>query len=267
MGFDGCLGSSDGTHIPLLSCPTWASNSHKGHELNCRARTFNVTVTHARQILSVTQGYPSTWNDKTLIMMDEFYKTIKSGKSTDKRIFELYKYNDKFKIIKVKYAGAWFIVDNGYLEWSCTIPPMKNAINYKFIRFLEWLESMQKDVKCAFGILKGRFTILKTGVRMQSLKKVDQLFRTCCAIHNCLLFVDGLDKGWEDGVQSYWEQQEKNIKSFPLQRLNRIYNQNSSSSIINDKMLDYDKEHLNKSEKNGVRYVKKYPLIHFINVL
>ena len=119
MGFDGCLGSSDGTHIPLLSCPTWASNSHKGHELNCRARTFNVTVTHARQILSVTQGYPSTWNDKTLIMMDGFYEIIKSGKSTDKRIFELYKYNDKCEIIKVKYAGAWFIVDNGYLEWSC----------------------------------------------------------------------------------------------------------------------------------------------------
>ena len=158
-------------------------------------------------------------------------------------------------------------VDIGVLEWSCTIPPMKNAINYKFIRFSEWLESMQKDAECTFGILKGRFTILKTGVRMQSLKKVDQLFRTCCAIHNCLLFVDGLDKGWEDGVQSYWEQQEKNIKSFPLQRLNRIYNQNSSSSIINDKMLDCDKEHLNKSEKNGVRYVKKIPFDTFYKCL
>ena len=33
-GFNECIGSSDGTHIPMLNCAQWASNSHKGFKLN-----------------------------------------------------------------------------------------------------------------------------------------------------------------------------------------------------------------------------------------
>ena len=73
------------------------------------------------------------------------------------------------------------------------MPPIKNGVTYKFIRFSEWLESMRKDVECTFGILKGRFCILRYGVRMESIDRWDQLWATCCALHNMLLFVDDLD--------------------------------------------------------------------------
>ena len=53
-GFDGCIGLSDGTHIPMLKCSQWASNSHKGFKLNVPARTNNVTVDHSRRILGST---------------------------------------------------------------------------------------------------------------------------------------------------------------------------------------------------------------------
>jgi hypothetical protein len=33
---------------------------------------------------------------------------------------------------------------------------------------------------------------------------VDQVFLTCCALHNKLLDIDGLDERWEQGVQSIW---------------------------------------------------------------
>ena len=93
-------------------------------------------------------------------------------------------------VVKVVYKGAWFIVDNGYLLWSCTVPPVKNSVTYKYIWFSEWLESMRKDVECTFGIMKGNFCILRYGLRLQSIKRCDQLFLTCCALHNRLLFVD-----------------------------------------------------------------------------
>ena len=66
---------------------------------------------------------------------------------------------------------------------------------------------MRKDVECAFGILKGRFRILKTGVRLHSTLSVDRIWLTCCALHNMLLEVDGLDAPW-DGTRanpSEWE--------------------------------------------------------------
>ena len=31
------------------------------------------------------------------------------------------------------------------------------------------------------------------------------MWLTCCALHNLLLHVDGLDDNWEDGVPSCWE--------------------------------------------------------------
>jgi len=68
------------------------------------------------------------------------------------------------------------------------------------------VESMWKDFECTFGILKGWFHILKTGIRLHSLKAADQIWKTCCALHNWLLETDGLDKFFDqDGTESEWE--------------------------------------------------------------
>ena len=48
---------------------------------------------------------------------------------------------------------------------------------------------------------------MKTGVRLHSTQAVDRVWLTCCALHNWLLEIDGLDKPW-DGVNvatSQWE--------------------------------------------------------------
>jgi hypothetical protein len=78
-------------------------------------------------------------------------------------------------------------------------------VNQRKIRWSQWLESMRKDVECTFGILKGRWRILKAGVYLQSAIGIDRVWFTCCALHNWLLEVDGLDKRWESGVASDWE--------------------------------------------------------------
>jgi Plant transposon protein len=72
-------------------------------------------------------------------------------------------------------------------------------------RLSQWIESFRKDVECVFGILKGRFRILKTGIRLEGVSAEDDIWLTCCALHNMLLEIDGLDKQWEEGVPSDWE--------------------------------------------------------------
>jgi hypothetical protein len=97
------------------------------------------------------------------------------------------------------------------------------------IRWPEWLESMRKDVECVFGILKGRWRILKCGVRLHGVEAADKIFLTCCALHNWLLEIDGLNDKWNDGVPSDWEGEmgqhsaadvEEFVTPFALQRLN-----------------------------------------------
>ena len=85
---------------------------------------------------------------------------VHEGKLFNDYKFNLLEYDAAGEVVEIKYQGAWFMVDNGYLAWSTTIPPMKHAVTYKCIPLSECLESMSKDVECTFGIMKGRFCIL-----------------------------------------------------------------------------------------------------------
>ncbi|KAG7342192.1 DDE superfamily endonuclease [Nitzschia inconspicua] len=204
-GFPGAIGSMDATHISCERVSWKERQSHLSHKLPYTARSFNLTVNHRRRILSTTTGHPARWNDKTLITFDDFAMDLKEGKILGDHVFELYEKDGEDSVKKVTYRGAWLLVDNGYHSWAITIPPMKITTKRSQIRFSQWLESMRKDVECTFGILKGRWRILKTGIRIRGLEEVDRIWKTCCALHNWLLEVDGLDKSWNSGVPSEWQ--------------------------------------------------------------
>lgn len=108
-------------------------------------------------------------------------------------------------MIKQTYCGAWLLVDNGYHSWATTVPPIKATTKKSKICFSSWLESMRKDVECTFGIFKGRWRILKSGIRLSGVECADDIFLTWCALHNWLLEIGGLDKEWRHGVPSDWE--------------------------------------------------------------
>jgi hypothetical protein len=68
---------------------------------------------------------------------------------------------------------------------------------------------MWKDVKCIFGILEGRWIILKAGIRVHGAATADAIFKTCCAMHNWLLEVDGLDDKCEQRKSSIWQREQQ----------------------------------------------------------
>ena len=102
-------------------------------------RTYNATVNHLREILGTTSGHPGSYNDKTTILYNEFIMDIKSGAILDDYEFELLERRDG-KVIAVKYRGVWVVVDNGYHNWSVTVPPFTNSNRYDEIRWSEWIE-------------------------------------------------------------------------------------------------------------------------------
>ena len=169
------------------------------------ARTYNISVNHRRQILAKTTGHPARWNNKTLALFDGFMTDLKNGHIMDDMTFDLYERGgpDGNTIVKRRYQGAWLLVDNGYLAWPTTVPPIKTTSSRVEIRFSEWLALMRKDVECTFGILNGQWRILKSGIRLAgAVEKADKIFLTCCALHNWLLDVDGLSAPWEGAVST-----------------------------------------------------------------
>ena len=77
------------------------------------------------------------------------------------------------------------------------------------------MESLRKDVECTFGIIKCRWRVLKTGIRLHGLLNIDRIWLTCLALHNALLDVDGLNEKWRDGVRSDY-QTDNNDKHLPF---------------------------------------------------
>lgn len=58
---------------------------------------------------------------------------------------------------------------------------------------------MRKDVECFFGILKGRFRVLKLPVQYRTKERIDDLFFTCCILHNMIHAFEGREE-WEVDV-------------------------------------------------------------------
>ena len=180
-GFHGCVGSSDATHVTWEKCYAKLKNQHTSFKSSLTTRAFNLTVNHRRRILASTLGVPGSWNDKTLVRFDHFLCAIRDGRTLEDAHFELLEKREDGEVVAVRYRGVWIMVDNGYLHWPVTVPPLTTPVNalhtflaplprredkphhahaqketYSELRWSKWLESMRKDVECTFGIMKGR---------------------------------------------------------------------------------------------------------------
>ena len=70
-----------------------------------------------------------------------------------------------------------------------------------------------------FGILKGRWRVLKTGIRLEGSYTADSVWMTCCALHNWLLVIDGLDGEWEGQMGANNVNDVRHLGPFAIQRM------------------------------------------------
>jgi hypothetical protein len=130
-GFPGCVGLSDCTHLTTERCEYNLKNNHLGAKSSHTTCTFNLTCNHRRRILHTTCGGPGRWNNMTMVRFDTFFTDIRAGRILTDNEFELLSYNKKGNDVTAQYNAVYVIVDNGYLAWSCTVPPLSvtNKIN------------------------------------------------------------------------------------------------------------------------------------------
>ena len=131
---------------------------------------------------------------------------------------------------------------------------------------------MRKDIKYTFGILKGRFRILKYGMRFRKVEHCDMLFKTLCAFHNMLIKEDGLDCNWMNYREAL-DQDQMNRNQFPptLLRLHSLYVDQQNSSIEDQNVYPEWKRRLERSKDqftfNNKRIVRKMPQHLYIECL
>ena len=241
LGLHGCTGSMDATHIDCCRIPSSLTQAHNSFKSNHPARAYNITVNHNRRILYSTRGFPSRWNDKTIVRFDEFYSQILESRIGNDVEFFLYYYDSTTSTVKKqKYRGVWILVDNGYLNVSITVPPTKETIYRDELVWSKWMESVRKDVECTFGILKGRFTTLKSPLRYHKIEHLDNIWMTCCALHNLLLDANINDRNCEiydhddDNEEQQHIQRDELFERVHVERNNAIHDIEQMNINIGD---------------------------------
>ena len=107
--------------------------------------------------------------------------------------------------------------------------------------------------------MKQRFSILRYGVRLNDVKDVDNIWLTCCALHNKLIFIDDQDKDWVGKRKLTTSNINSNDSNeypvFSFARLNRNLSEvsNDNESLINPSVFD-------EYTIGGHRIVKNIPL-------
>lgn len=194
MGLPGCVGSTDCVHLKWDRCPISIANLCSGKE-GYPSLAYSCVVDHHRRILGSTASFFGARNDKTIVRHDRYITDVKYKLVNDDISFNVF-----IDGVLTPQRGVYYICDGGYHKWTCMMNPLKHTGTRDRRLWSEWVESTRKDVECCFGILKARWRFLRNGIVLQKQEFIDNVFFTCCILHNLILEFDGLDSRWENDV-------------------------------------------------------------------
>ena len=188
LGTPGAYAETDGTHVAWDACPAGIRARFVGKE-GYPTIAFNVTVTHNKRVIHVAPWCAGAVNDQTQAQHDPLMCDLKLGRIHPEIEYRLY---DEREVLIV-HKGLYLIVDNGYHQWRCCQAPLKHAMSDGAAMWSERMESIRKAVECVFGIMKKRFRILRHAFTLRDPRRIESIFRMCCALHNMILEHDKLD--------------------------------------------------------------------------
>ena len=227
-GHPGCTGSIDCVHVAWDRCKSGMQALCTGKE-KVPTLVFQVACTHTKRILSCSQWFFGTYNDKTISKYDPVVEYLES--EVCKKIeWTALDEDENREVVERKEKGVYFLCDGGYHLWDTLIPPYKDQI--EGTSMMEWskhVESSRKDIECVFGILKKRFLFLKHPIRFQSPEIIHRTFLTCCVLHNLLLDFDGFDN-WE--YQLHDDEEDANAAYGTIETLALLRKKNSRKSNV-----------------------------------
>mmetsp|Transcript_75594 Transcript_75594/g.148370 ORF Transcript_75594/g.148370 Transcript_75594/m.148370 type:complete len:201 (-) Transcript_75594:189-791(-) len=190
-GLPGCIDSTDVVHCSWERRHAKNRNIYAGKE-KFPTVAYEMTVNHKGRIQAVGRGFYGTCNDKTIVRFDAFVVDLHERRKYEDVEYTLTNADGLHEIMK----GCYVITDNGYHMWRCLQCPISHPVYPDENAWTKRVESCRKDIECLFGIMKKRWTILKTAMRMQSKDEIDAIVMSCCILHNTNL----MDSTWT-GIQ------------------------------------------------------------------
>ncbi|XP_071714850.1 uncharacterized protein [Rutidosis leptorrhynchoides] len=104
-----------------------------------------------------------------------------------------------FEVNGNQYTKSYYLADGIYPDWATLVKGCACPTDDPRIKFTRFQASARKDVERAFGVLLGRFHILRLAARTMSVNKMRRVMDCCIILHNMILEDQGFAlSDWEE---------------------------------------------------------------------
>ncbi|XP_071695224.1 uncharacterized protein [Rutidosis leptorrhynchoides] len=104
-----------------------------------------------------------------------------------------------FEVNGNQYTKGYYLADGIYPDWATLVKGFACLTDDPRIKFTRFHASARKDVERAFGVLQGRFHILRLAARAMSINKMRRFMDCCIILHNMILEDQGFAlSDWEE---------------------------------------------------------------------
>ncbi|GJU43999.1 ALP1-like protein isoform X1 [Tanacetum coccineum] len=91
------------------------------------------------------------------------------------------------------YRKCYYLADGIYPEWSTFVKTFSVTRDAKTFKFKTVQEAARKDIERAFGVLQGRWGIIRQPARAMQINNLKRIMYCCIILHNMILENEGFE--------------------------------------------------------------------------
>ncbi|XP_023755149.1 protein ANTAGONIST OF LIKE HETEROCHROMATIN PROTEIN 1-like [Lactuca sativa] len=180
-GFPGMLGSIDCIHWNWRNYPTELRGQYMRGDHQYPTMILEAVTSQDLWFWHVFYGVAGSNNDLNILYQSPLFDEKYHGTGPD----------CSFDLNVEHYKHGYYLADGIYPTWAVFVKAYPYPITDKMKRFKVAQESARKDVERAFGVLKGRWAILKMSAQTLTVKKTKNIMYACIILHNMILKDEG----------------------------------------------------------------------------
>jgi len=179
-GFAGCIGCIDCTHMKWPGCPAAWRYHFQGPKEPTPAIVMEAVVDGNLYCWSLQAERPATNNDITVLQYSPLMNSLLDGKIPEEQF--------SFNLAGETFHQPYVLGDGIYPKWPVIVRPLGYAKpGSNEAHFSDCQDRVRKDVERFFGVLKGRFRILRGGIAHHQWQTATKICKACVILHNMIV--------------------------------------------------------------------------------
>ncbi|KAL6643200.1 hypothetical protein ACP70R_021381 [Stipagrostis hirtigluma subsp. patula] len=182
-GFPGMLGSVDCMHWRWENCPTAWKGQYTRGDYGVPTIILEAVASYNLRIWHAFFGVAGSNNDINVLNQSPLFMETIKGEAPRVRFF----------VNGNQYDTGYYLADGIYPEWAAFVKSISSPQLEKHKLYARTQEGARKDVERSFGVLQGRFNIVRRPARLWSTRTIKRIMQACVILHNMIVEDEGVE--------------------------------------------------------------------------